>query len=170
MEQRNLAREMLERLLRDEIKVRIAAERGSSPKVLGNVIGSHHDRYHSKSLTAMQLIQHLIEFAKELRDEPERATLMGLSADELAFYDALAQSESAVQVLGDVQLRTIARELVKSVRENATIDWNLRAGVRAGIRLRIKKILKKHGYPPDARDSATEQVLEQAELLCQTAA
>ena len=83
----------------------------------------------------MQLIQHLIEFAKELRDEPERATSMGLSADELAFYDALAQSESAVQVLGDVRLRAIARELVKSVRENATIDWSLRTGVRAGIKV-----------------------------------
>ena len=95
---------------------------------------------------------------------------MDLSEDELAFYDALAQSESAVQVLGDAQLRMIARELVKSVRENATIDWSLRASVRAGIKLRIKKILRKHGYPPDASDSATEQVLEQAELLCQAVA
>lgn len=83
---------------------------------------------------------------------------------------ALAQSESAVQVLGDAQLRTIARELVKSVRENATIDWSLRASVRAGIKLKIKKILRKHKYPPDASESATEQVLEQAELLCQAVA
>jgi type I restriction enzyme, R subunit len=126
-------------------------------------------RYESRSLTTMQLIEHLIEFAKELRDDPERAGSMGLTEDELAFYDALAQSASAVQVLGDAQLRMIAQELVRSVRENATIDWNLRASVRAGIKLKIKKILRKHGYPPDASESATEQVLEQAELLCQAA-
>ena len=105
-----------------------------------------------------------------VRGDPGRAESMGLSADELAFYDALAQSVSAVQVLGDAHLRTIARELVKSVRENVTIDWNLRASVRAGIRLKIRKILRKHKYPPDASESATEQVLEQAELLCQVAA
>ena len=169
MEQRNLAREMLERLLRDEIKVP-SRQNAVQARKFSEMLSEAITRYHSKSLTAMQLIQHLIEFAKELRDEPERANSMGFSANELAFYDALAQSESAVQVLGDIQLRTIARELVKSVRENATIDWNLRAGVRAGIRLRIKKILKKHGYPPDASEAATEQVLEQAELFCQTAA
>lgn len=118
----------------------------------------------------MQLIQHLIEFAKELRDEPKRAEEMELSEDELAFYDALTQSKSAAEVLGDAQLRAIARDLVKSVRESATIDWNLREGVRAGIRLKIKKLLRKHGYPPDATENATDQVLEQAGLLCQTAA
>jgi type I restriction enzyme R subunit len=95
---------------------------------------------------------------------------MGLSDDELAFYDALAQSKSAVEVLGDEQLRAIARDLVKSVRASATIDWNLRESARASIRLTIKKLLRKHGYPPDATENATEQVLEQAELLCRTAA
>ena len=105
--------------------------------------------------------------AKELRDDPKRAEEMGLTEDEVAFYDALASSESALQILGDAKLRDIARDLVKSVRENATIDWNLREGVRASIRLKIKKLLKKHGYPPETTDKATDQVLEQAELLCQ---
>jgi len=168
MEQRNLAREMLERLLRDEIKVR-SRQNAVQARKFSEMLSEAITRYHSKSLTAMQLIQHLIEFAKELRDEPKRAESMGLSEDELAFYDALAQSDSAMEVLGDVQLRVIARELVKSVRENATIDWNLRASVRASMRLRIKKILKYHKYPPDCSESATEQVLEQAELVLQAA-
>jgi type I restriction enzyme R subunit len=169
MEQRNLAREMLERLLRNEIKVR-SRQNAVQARKFSEMLSEAITKYESRSLTTMQLIEHLIEFAKELRDDPERANSMGLSEDELAFYDALAQSESAVQVLGDAQLRMIARELVKSVRENATIDWSLRASVRAGIKLRIKKILRKHGYPPDASESATEQVLEQAELLCAAAA
>ncbi len=164
MEQRNLAREMLERLLRDEIKVRSRQNAVQSRK-FSELLSEAIARYHNKSITTMQVIQQLIEFAKELRDEPKRAEFMGLSEDELAFYDALAQSDSAVQHLGDMQLRKIAQELVKSVRENLTIDWNLRASVRASIRLRIKKILRKHKYPPDSSESATEQVLEQAELL-----
>jgi type I restriction enzyme R subunit len=169
MEQRNLAREMLERLLRDEIKVR-SRRNAVQARKFSDMLSEAISRYHSKSLTTMQLIQSLIDFAKELRDEPKRAEAMDLSDDELAFYDALAQSESAIDVPGDAQLRLIACELVKSVRDNATIDWNLRASVRASIRLRIKKILKKHKYPPDASESATEQVLEQAELLYQAAA
>lgn len=169
IEQRNLAREMLERLLRDEIKVR-SRQNAVQARKFSELLSESISKYEARSLTTMQLIEHLIDFAKELRDEPKRAEAMGLSEDELAFYDALAQSKSAMEVLGDAQLRAIARDLVKSVRENATIDWNLRESVRAGIRLRIKKILRKHGYPPDATENAADQVLEQAELLCQTAA
>jgi type I restriction enzyme R subunit len=169
IEQRNLAREMLERLLRDDIKVR-SRQNAVQARKFSHMLAEAINKYENRSLTTMQLIAHLIEFAKELRDEPKRAEEMGLSEDELAFYDALAQSKSAVDVLGDAQLRAIARDLVKSVRESATIDWNLRESVRAGIRLKIKKLLRKHGYPPDATEKATDQVLEQAELLCQTAA
>lgn len=169
MEQRNLAREMLERLLRDEIKVR-ARQNAVQARKFSEMLGEAINKYESRSLTTMQLIEHLIEFAKELRDEPKRAGEMDLSEEELAFYDALAQSKSAMEVLGDMQLRAIARDLVQSVRESATIDWNLRESVRAGIRLKIKKLLRKHGYPPDAAEKATDQVLEQAELLCQVAA
>ncbi len=169
IEQRNLAREMLERLLRDEIKVR-SRQNAVQARKFSDMLAEAINKYESRSLTTMQLIEHLIEFAKELRDEPKRAEQMGLSDDELAFYDALAQSKSAVEVLGDERLRVIARDLVKSVHESATIDWNLRESVRAGIRLKIKKLLRKHGYPPDAMESAAKQVLEQAELLCQVAA
>jgi type I restriction enzyme R subunit len=168
IEQRNLAREMLERLLRDEIKIR-SRQNAVQARKFSDMLSDAMKKYENRSLTTVQLIEHLIEFAKELRDEPKRAEAMGLSEDELAFYDALAESKSAVQVLGDAKLRAIARDLVKSVRESTTIDWNLRESVRAGIRLKIKKILKKHGYPPDAAEKATEQVLEQAELLSQAA-
>jgi type I restriction enzyme R subunit len=168
IEQRNLAREMLERLLRDEIKIR-SRQNAVQARKFSDMLSEAIMKYEARSLTTVQLIEHLIEFAKELRDDPKRAETMGLSDDELAFYDALAQSKSAVEVLGDAQLRAIARDLVKSVRESATIDWNLRESVRAAIRLKIKRILRKHGYPPDATEKATEQVLEQAELLCQAA-
>jgi type I restriction enzyme R subunit len=169
LEQRNLAREMLERLLRDEIKVR-SRQNAVQARKFSDLLSEAITKYDNRSLTTMQLIEHLIEFAKELRDEPKRAETMGLSDDELAFYDALAESKSALDVLGDAKLRAIARDLVKSVRESATIDWNLRESVRAEIRLKIKKLLRKHGYPPDATEKATEQVLEQAELLCKVAA
>jgi type I restriction enzyme R subunit len=168
MEQRNLAREMLERLLRDEIKVR-SRQNTIQARKFSDMLGDAIKKYESRSLTTMQLIEQLIEFAKELRDDPKRADSMGLSEDELAFYDALAQSESAIQVLGDTQLRAIARDLLKSVRESITIDWNLREGVRASVRLKIKKILRKHGYPPETTERAADQVLEQAELFCQAA-
>ena len=169
MQQRNLAREMLERLLRDEIKVR-SKQNAVQARKFSEMLSDSLERYESKSLTTTQLIEHLVKFAKELRDDPKRAEAMGLTEDEVAFYDALAASESALQILGDAKLRAIARDLVKSVRENATIDWNLREGVKAGIRLKIKKLLRKHGYPPETTDKATEQVLEQAELLCQAVA
>ena len=169
MQQRNLAREMLERLLRDEIKVR-SKQNAVQARKFSEMLSDSLERYESKSLTTTQLIEHLVKFAKELRDDPKRAEAMGLTEDEVAFYDALAASESALQILGDAKLRAIARDLVKSVRENTTIDWNLREGVKAGIRLKIKKLLRKHGYPPETTDKATEQVLEQAELLCQAVA
>lgn len=169
MQQRNLAREMLERLLRDEIKVR-SKQNAVQARKFSEMLSDSLERYESKSLTTTQLIEHLVKFAKELRDDPKRAEAMGLTEDEVAFYDALAASESALQILGDAKLRAIARDLVKSVRENATIDWNLREGVKAGIRLKIKKLLRKHGYPPETTDKATEQVLEQAGLLRQAVA
>ena len=167
--QRNLAREMLERLLRDEIKVR-SRQNAVQARKFSEMLGEAVKKYESRSITTMQLIEHLIEFAKEIRDDPKRAESMGLSDDEVAFYDALATSESAVKVLGDVQLRAIARDLLQSVRESATIDWKLREGVRAAIKVKIKRILRKHGYPPETTDKATDQVLEQAELFCDAAA
>jgi type I restriction enzyme R subunit len=107
----------------------------------------------------------LIGLAKDMRDADARGQELNLSEEELAFYDALETNDSAVKVLGDETLRTIARELVASVRKNVTIDWTLRENVRAHIRVIVKRILRKHGYPPDKQEKATQTVLEQAEVL-----
>jgi type I restriction enzyme, R subunit len=169
LEQRNLAKEMLEKLLRDEIKVRSKSNAIQARK-FSEMLDEAVHRYDNRSIDTVELIERLIEFAKELRDDPKRAEELGLSDDEVAFYDALADNETALQVLGDETLRTIARELVKSIRESVTIDWNLRETAKAAIRLRIKRILRKYRYPPDKAEKATQQVLEQAELLCKTVA
>ena len=107
----------------------------------------------------------LIGLAREMREASARGDVLGLSDDELAFYDALGVNDSAVQVLGDETLRDIARELVETVRSNVTIDWTLRENVRANLRRLVKRVLRKHGYPPDRQESATRTVLEQAEVL-----
>ena len=103
--------------------------------------------------------------AHEMREANERGKQLGLTEDELAFYDALETNHSAVEVLGDEKLRKIARELVETVRKNVTIDWTIRENVRAHLRVLVKRILRKYGYPPDKQDKATATVLEQAELL-----
>ena len=114
---------------------------------------------------AAQVIEELIGIARELREASARGEALGLSDKELAFYDALGVNDSAVQVLGDETLRDIARELVETVRSNVTIDWTLRENVRANLRRLMKRVLRKHGYPPDRQESATRTVLEQAEVL-----
>jgi len=162
--QKNLAREMLEKLVRDEIKMRSKANAIRSRR-FSELLEDAVRRYDNRSIDTIQLIEKLIEFAKELRDDPKRAEQLGLSEEEVAFYDALAENESAIQVLGDVKLRDIARELVKSVRENVTIDWNLRENARAAVQVKVKRILRRHGYPPDKAECATEEVLKQATLF-----
>ena len=107
----------------------------------------------------------MIQLAREMREANARGEKLGLKEDELAFYDALETNDSAVQVLGDATLRDIARELVETVRGNVTIDWTLRENVRANLRRLVKRILRKHGYPPDKQEKATQTVLEQAEVL-----
>ena len=122
-------------------------------------------RYQNRAIEAAQVIQELIGLAREVREAERRGEELGLSDDELAFYDALETNDSAVQVLGDETLRDIARELVETVRRNVTIDWTLRENVRAQLRVLVKRILRKHGYPPDKQEKATRTVLEQAEVL-----
>ena len=122
--------------------------------------------YQNRSIEAAQVIEHLIEIANEMREAQERGDELGLSEDELAFYDALETNDSAVQVLGNETLRTIAIELVENVRKNVSIDWTLKESVKAQIRLIIKRILRKYGYPPDRQEKATQTVIEQAEVLC----
>ncbi|MCS7337041.1 MAG: DUF3387 domain-containing protein, partial [Verrucomicrobiae bacterium] len=112
------------------------------------------------------VIEELIALARELRAADARGAQLGLSEEELAFYDALETNDSAVKVLGEPTLRAIAQELVRTVRANVTIDWTLRENVRAQLRVLVKRILRKHGYPPDKQEKATQTVLEQAEVLC----
>ena len=121
-------------------------------------------KYQNRSLQAAQVIQELIELAKDTRRAHERGEKLGLREDELAFYDALETNDSAVAVLGDEALKKIALELVDVVRNNATIDWTLKESVRAKMRAMVKRILRKYGYPPDKQEKATLTVLQQAEL------
>ncbi len=122
-------------------------------------------RYQNRAIEAAQVIEELIGLAKDMRAANARGEALGLSDEELAFYDALAVNDSAVQVLGEPTLKTIARELTESVRRNVTIDWTVRENVRAQLRVRVKRILRKYGYPPDKQEQATQPVLEQAEVF-----
>ena len=122
-------------------------------------------RYQNRAIEAAQVLEELIQLAKDMREASARGGALGLSEDELAFYDALETNDSAVKVLGDDTLRAIARELVETVRKNVTIDWTLRENVRAQLRVLVKRILRKHGYPPDKQERATQTVLEQVALL-----
>jgi len=123
-------------------------------------------KYQSRSIETAQIIQELIDLAKDMREANKRGEELGFSDEELAFYDALEVNDSAVKVLGDETLKTIARELVNTVRKNTTIDWTVKESVRAKLRTMVKRILRKYGYPPDKQEKATQTVLEQAELLC----
>jgi type I restriction enzyme R subunit len=122
-------------------------------------------RYQNRAIETAKVIEELIQLAKDMREASRRGGDLGLSEDEVAFYDALETNDSAVKVLGDDTLRTIARELVATVRGNVTIDWAVRENVRAHLRVLVKRILRKYGYPPDLQEKATQTVLEQAELL-----
>jgi type I restriction enzyme R subunit len=123
-------------------------------------------KYQNRAIETAQVIEELIALAKNMRAASARGEKLGLSEDELAFYDALETNDSAVKVLGDDTLRTIARELVVTVKKNVTIDWTLRENVQAQLRVLVKRILRKYGYPPDKQEQATKTVLEQAEVLC----
>jgi type I restriction enzyme R subunit len=123
-------------------------------------------QYQNRSLETAEVIAELIELAKEMRAAHGRGEALGLSDDELAFYDALETNDSAVAVLGDETLRAIAHELVDTVCQNVTIDWTLKESARANLRRLVKHLLRKHGYPPGKQEKATQTVIEQAELLC----
>ena len=124
------------------------------------------NRYHNRAIETQEVIEELIRVASEIRNAINRGEELGLTGDEVAFYDALNVNESARVLMGDKQLRYIASELVKRVRESVTIDWNLREQARASIRVIIKRILRKYGYPPDLESEAAQLVLQQAEVLC----
>ena len=162
--QKNLAVELLRKLLQGELRTRRrtnVVQARSFAEMLEQTIR----RYQNRAIEAAQVIEELIQLAQDMRQANARGEILGLSEDELAFYDALETNDSAVQVLGDATLRAIAQELVRTVRANVTIDWTLRENVRAQLRVLVKRILRKHGYPPDKQEQATHTVLEQAEVL-----
>ena len=123
-------------------------------------------RYQNRAIESAQVIEELIEMAKDFREASRRGQNLGLSDDELAFYDALEVNDSAVKLLGDETLRAIARDLVETVRRTVTIDWTVKESVRAKLRVTVKRLLKKHGYPPDKQEEAIITILQQSELLC----
>ena len=166
MPQRNLAVELLQKLLKGEVKTR-RRKNIVQARSFADMLEQTIRRYQNRAIEAAQVIEELIALAKEMREANARGEKLGLSDDELAFYDALEANDSAVQVLGDETLRGIARELVEIVRRNVTIDWTLRENVRAQLRVLVKRILRKYGYPPDKQEKATQTVLEQAEMLSQ---
>ena len=164
MPHRNLAVELLQKLLRGEVSTR-RRKNVVQARSFSEMLELTLRRYQNRAIEAAQVIEELIGLAKEMREANARGERLGLSEDELAFYDALETNDSAVQVLGDETLRDIARELVETVRGNVTIDWTLRENVRANLRRLVRRILRRHGYPPDKQEKATVTVLEQAEAL-----
>jgi type I restriction enzyme R subunit len=165
MPQKNLAVELLRKLLSGEIKVR-SRKNVVQAKSFAEMLEQTVRKYQNRAIEAAQVIEEMIGLAKDLRRAHERGEHLGLTEDEMAFYDALETNDSAVKVLGDETLRTIAREVADAVRKNVTIDWTVRENVRAQLRVIVKRILRKHGYPPDKQEKATQTVLEQAEVLC----
>ncbi len=164
MPQRNLAVELLQKLLKGELRNRIrqnVVQARSFAELLEQTIR----RYQNRAIEAAQVIEELIELARDMRKANVRGEALGLAEDEIAFYDALETNDSAVKVLGEPTLRTIAQELVKTVRANVSIDWKVRENVRAQLRVYVKRILRKYGYPPDKQERATQLVLEQAAVL-----
>ena len=164
MPQRNLAVELLQKLLRGELSIRRRTNVVQA-RSFADMLEQTLRRYQNRAIEAAQVIEELIQLAREMREAAARGERLGLSEDELAFYDALETNDSAVQVLGDEKLRAIAQELVETVRNNVTIDWMLLENVRARLRVLVRRTLRRYGYPPDKQEKATQTVLEQAEAL-----
>jgi len=162
---KNVAVELLQKLLHDEIKQR-SPRNVVQARQFSDLLQKTLNAYHNRAIATHEIIDEMIKVAKSLRDAAARGEKLGLNDDELAFYDALAQNESAIEALGDDKLKVIATELIVAVRKNVTIDWAVRESAQAKIRVMIRRILRKHGYPPDLQAEATKLVLEQAAEIC----
>ena len=164
MNRKNLAMEALRKLINSEIRsrsrVNVVETRAFSDR-LDEAIA----RYHTNAITTAEVLQELIKLAKDIRAANRRGEEEGLSEEEISFYDAMAQNESAVEVMGNDQLRVIALELLSNLKSTASIDWQHRASVRARMPVLVKRILGKYEYPPDLQDAAVQTVLQQAEVL-----
>ncbi|MDI1343141.1 MAG: type I restriction endonuclease subunit R [Pseudolabrys sp.] len=165
LKHKNVAAELLAKLLKDEIKLRMTRNLVQS-RQFSELLQRTLNAYHNRAIATQEVIEELIKLAKQLSAADQRGADLGLSNEEIAFYDALATNESAVQAMGDAKLRVIATELVTQVRKSVTIDWTLREGAQAKIRVMVKRILNRFGYPPDLQDAAVKEVLAQAALLC----
>lgn len=163
---KNLAMELLKKLLNDEIKT-VSRKNIVQSRSFAQMLSQSINRYHNRSIEAAQVLEELIKLAKEMKEAHRRGEDLGLTEDELAFYDALEVNDSAVKVLGDETLQKIARELVEAVRKNVSIDWAVKESARAKLRVIVRRLLRKYGYPPDKQEKATQTVLEQAELPMQ---
>lgn len=164
MKHKNLAFELLRKILNDEIKLRAKKDLVQSKKLL-EMLESAIKRYQNNLISTSEVIQELITIAKKVKESDGEAERLGLTGDEVAFYNALEVNDSAVQVLGDEQLKVIAREIAEKVRANTTIDWTIRESARARLMVMVKRTLTKYGYPPDKQQQAVDTVLKQAELF-----
>jgi type I restriction enzyme R subunit len=162
---KNVAAELLEKLLKDELRVRSKRNLVQS-QLFSEKLKQTLNAYHNRAIATQEVIEELIKLAKEMDAASKRGEKLGLTDDEVAFYEALAANHSAVEAMGDDKLKVIATELITQVRKSATIDWTLRESARAKIRVMVKRILNKYGYPPDLQEEAVRTVLMQAELLC----
>ena len=166
MEHKNLALDALRKLLSGEIKDR-QKQNVVQAKAFSDRLAEAVARYHANAITSLEMIQELINLAKEIQASSNRGDDLDMSQEELAFYDALSENNSAVEVLGNDELRIIAQELVNQLQKNVTVDWHLKESARAKLRVLVRRILKKFGYPPDLAPSAVNLVISQAEAQLQ---
>jgi len=164
MKHKNLALELLKKILADEIKSRTKTNLVKSKQLL-EMLENAIKKYQNNLLSTAEIIQELIDLAKEVNEADREGERLGLTKEEVAFYNALEVNDSAVQVLGDETLRTIAREIADKVKKNATIDWTIRESARAKLMVLVRRTLSKYGYPPDKQQKAIDTVLKQAALL-----
>jgi type I restriction enzyme R subunit len=161
---KNLAIEALKKLINGDVRSQ-SKRNVIQSKAFSERLETAIARYHANALTTAEVLDELIQLAKDIRAARARGEELGLSPEEIAFYDALAENESAWQVMGEPALRVIAHELVTVIKSNASVDWMHKESTRARIRVHVKRLLRKYGYPPDLQDVAVQNVLQQAEAL-----
>jgi type I restriction enzyme R subunit len=162
---KNLQAELLKKLLNDEIHS-LSRRNIVQARKFSEMLEHSLTRYQNRTLEAAEIILELIRLAKEMRDAPKRGATLGLTEDEMAFYDALVDHGNVKELMSDTVLAAIAQDLVNAIRASVTIDWTQKAAVRANMRRKVKRLLRKHGYPPDKREEAILTVIEQAEAVC----
>lgn len=162
--QKNVAVTLLDRLLRGKVKS-IQRTNLMQSKKFSEMLDASVNKYNKRTIETSKVIEELIDMAKEMNDAMKRGEDLGLSKDEIAFYDALADHETAKEVLGDDELKAIAHELTKTIKDNMSVDWNVKDSTRAQMRVAVRRLLKKYGYPPDLQKMAVERIVEQAELM-----